>query len=572
MTLEADVLIVGGGSAGCVLAARLSEESSRRVILIEAGRDVSASDVPADIASGYPGKAFLNPVYRWAGLKARFGMSGANPAEARAPRLYEQAKVLGGGSCINAMVANRGAPEDYDEWHNLGATGWGWQNVLPYFRKLETDCDLDGDFHGHTGPMLIRRHRDDKISPFVKQVRAALVRRGHSLRHDQNGAWEDGVFAVTVACADDGSRLPTSLAYLTDQVRKRQNLRILTGVKVTRILFDDRRAAGVEVPGPEGRMAVRATETFVCCGGVHSPALLMRSGIGPVAHLRELGIDVVADSAGVGQNLMEHPSLSLSAYLAPEDRVADDAMHQAQACFRLSSGLEGTGVGDLHFQILAKSAWHAIGRRLGTLFFWINKPYSRGEVRLRSRSPDHAAPPEVDFRLLSDVRDLERMKQCVRAAASVLNDLHRDRVSGEPFPAVFSDRIKKISAVNAYNAFRLAVFGAVLDSVGATLRAALIRTVVTEGLTLKHLMADDSALEDFVLKSTGGTWHPTGTCRMGVGDDIGAVTDQSGRVRGVTGLRVCDGSLMPSIPRANTNIPIIMMAERIADIVKAESR
>ncbi len=238
VTLEADVLIIGGGSAGCVLAARLSEDTGRRVILIEAGRDVSRTDVPADIASGYPGKAFLNPVYRWAGLKARFGITRANAAEAHAPRNYEQAKVLGGGSCINAMVANRGAPGDYDEWHDLGATGWGWQNVLPYFRKLETDCDLDGHFHGRDGPMLIRRHRDDRISPFVRQVRSALVTRGHSLRHDQNGVWEDGIFAVTVACSEDGGRLPTSLAYLTDDVRKRPNLLIMTGVEVADLNVD----------------------------------------------------------------------------------------------------------------------------------------------------------------------------------------------------------------------------------------------------------------------------------------------------------------------------------------------
>ena len=570
MTLEAEFLIVGGGSAGCVLAARLSENAGRNVILIEAGRDVSSTDVPADIASGYPGKAFLNPVYKWAGLKARLGMARANAAEARTPRIYEQAKVLGGGSCINAMVANRGAPDDYDEWHDLGATGWGWHNVLPYFRKLETDCDLDGDFHGHNGPISIRRHRDQNISPFVRQVRSALARRGHPLRHDQNGVWEDGIFAVTVACAADGRRLPTSLAYLTDAVRKRPNLRILTGVEVTRILFDDRRATGVEVLTSEGLTTVRAAETIVSCGGIHSPALLMRSGIGPAAHLREVGIAIVAESAGVGQNLMEHPSLSLSAYLAPKDRITDDETHQAQACLRLSSGLEGAGVGDLHFQILAKSAWHAIGRRLGTMFFWINKPYSRGEVRLRSA--DHGARPAVDFRLLSDARDLERMKQCVRVAASVLNDLYRGQVTGEPFPAVFSDRIKKVSAINSYNAVRLAAFGMLLDSVGATLRAALIRTVVTEGLTLKHLLADDTTLEEFVLKSTGGTWHPTGTCRMGATNDKKAVTDANGRVMGVTGLRVCDGSIMPSIPRANTNVPIIMMAERIADLVKAAAR
>jgi len=570
VTLDADVLIVGGGSAGCVLATRLSEDAGRKVILIEAGRDVSASDVPADIESGYPGKAFLNPAYKWAGLKARFGMTRDNAAEARAPRMYEQARVLGGGSCINAMVANRGAPDDYDEWQELGAAGWSWRDVLPYFRKLETDCDLDGDFHGQSGPMQIRRHREENISPFVKKVSGALVKAGHKLRVDQNGVWEDGVFPVTVACAADGRRLPTSLAYLTGEVRRRPNLRIMPDVTVKRLLFAGRRATGAEVITADGAKVISAAETIVSCGGIHSPALLMRSGVGPAAHLHAAGVEVVADLAGVGQNLMENPSLSLSTYLARGDRIPDDETHQAQMCLRLSSGIEGAGVGDLHFQILANSAWHAVGRRLGTLFFWINKPYSRGEVRLQS--PRHEVPPDVDFRLLSDRRDLERMKQCVRIAAGVLNELHRNQATGEPFPAVFSERIKKVSAINAYNAMRLAAFGMLLDSVGATWRGALIRSIVTQGLTLKQLLADDAALEEFVLKSTGGTWHPTGTCRMGAPGDRGAVTETSGRVMGVAGLRVCDGSIMPSIPRANTNIPIIMMAEHVADLVKADSR
>jgi 5-(hydroxymethyl)furfural/furfural oxidase len=246
----------------------------------------------------------------------------------------------------------------------------------------------------------------------------------------------------------------------------------------------------------------------------------------------------------------------------------DDAVHQAQTCIRMSSGMDGTGTGDLFFQVLAKSAWHAIGRRLGTIFFWINKSYSTGNVSLRSSR--HTDEPVVDFRFLSDQRDLRRMMQCVRFAGSILKDMHDRGLTGVPFPTLFSDRVKKVSAVNRANALKLGSFGLLLDAVGSAPREALLRSVVAESPALDDLLADERALEAFVLKSVGGTWHASGTCRMGRTGDPAAVTDGAGRVIGVSGLRICDGSLMPTIPRANTNIPIIMIAERIADLMKKE--
>lgn len=565
-----DILIIGGGSAGCVLAARLSERPGLRVVLVEAGQDVRAGAIPPDIASAYPGRAFLNPDYLWPGLRAFMGASRANAPDARPPRKYEQARILGGGSCINAMVANRGAPSDYDEWGVLGAEGWSWDSVLPYFRKLETDCDFGGDLHGHDGPITIRRRSPATATLFVRAVRDALTDQGLVEKNDYNGPWEDGFFPVTLGCGPQGQRLPVSQAYLTDEVRRRPNLRILTHRHVTRLVCEGTRVVGAEIAGNGGMSVLRARETIVSCGGIHSPVLLMRSGIGPANDLQSLGIGVVVNRQGVGRNLLEHPSLAVSAYLPPALRLYDDSAHQAQTCIRLSSGEEGVGTGDLFFQVLAKSAWHAMGRRLGTIFFWVNKSYSTGRVRLTARDPH--GHPHVDFAFLSDARDRRRMLQSVRFAGGILNSLHAKGVIGRPFPTLFSDRVKKVSAVNRVNAIQLGVFGTLLDVVGRRAREALLRAVVTEGSPLDDLFADERALEAFVLASVGGTWHPSGTCRMGSTNDPAAVTDGAGRVIGVSGLRVCDGSVMPSIPRANTNIPIIMIAERISDLIGRSAR
>lgn len=557
------ILILGGGSAGCVLAARLSEDPDVNVTLVEAGNDICADSVPPDIASGYPGRAFLNPDHLWAGLSVKLGGLAGNM---RASRLYEQARVLGGGSSINAMAANRGAPEDYDEWSALGATGWSWDDVLPYFRKVERDVDFDGPYHGKDGLLPISRRFADQRSGFVRAVCETLEAKGHSPRMDQNGPWQDGIFPVAAMRSEDGRRVPVSLAYLSSAVRARPNLRILARTHVSRVLFDGKLATGAEIIS-EGRASVlRAERTIVCCGALHTPALLMRSGVGPGAELVRHAIPVVAERAGVGRNLMEHPALGLAAYIYPHARLQRDDIHHIEACLRFSSGFDACPSGDMHMAILPKSAWHGVGRRLGTLFVWVNKSFSRGEVTLQS--PDPYAEPDVDFRLLSDDRDRKRLAHGLRLAAGVLNAPSMASTAKHPFPAAFSDRVRKVSRPSMFNAFQTALLGGMLDwPMGQ--RERLIDTVITRGISLPKLLADERALDGFIDTAVGGTWHASGTCRMGRADDPMAVTDSTGAVYGVTNLRVCDASLIPSLPRANTNFPTIMMAERIADMVKA---
>ncbi|MEM5383329.1 GMC family oxidoreductase N-terminal domain-containing protein [Paraburkholderia phymatum] len=558
-----DYLILGGGSAGCVLAARLSEDAGKSICLIEAGRDISQASMPDAIRSRYPGRAYLDTNNIWQQLKARI----SPPA---ALRRYEQARLLGGGSAINALMANRGAPADYDEWDALGARGWNWQACLPYFRKLETDCDFSGQLHGSSGPVRIQRTGWPRISPFVQAVLRTLQQHGHVLREDQNGPWEDGAFIGSIAVSETGERIPTSVCYLDAAVRARKNLSVRTGLVVDRILFDGQRAIGARILRPDGTHEdVRAVRVIVSAGAVHSPAVLLRSGIGPASDLAALGIEVRADRAGVGRNLMEHPSIAVSAFLPRAARTPFPDEHHEQAVVRFSSGLPGTVRGDMHGAILSRSGWHSVGYRLGTMFFWVNKSYSRGRMRLASSSPFDE--PEVEFAMLSDERDLERLKLAVRFGARTLGASsmasHRDTI----FPSSYSPRVAAVATPGMWNAVQRGTLSALLDVAGP-LRGWLIQRVVTQGVSIGELLADDRAMTAFVMRSVGGTWHPSGTCRMGAASDALAVTDGDGAVYGVDGLHVCDASLMPSIPCANTNVPTIMVAERVADLLKRPVR
>ena len=565
-----DYLILGGGSAGCVLAARLSEDPSRTVTLVEAGPNLTLETMPAHVRARYPGRAYIDPNNIWSNLTAYMGAPLGN-TDNRQPRRYEQGRLLGGGSAVNAMVANRGAPSDYDEWGDLGADGWNWSAVLPYFRKLERDVDFDGEYHGKTGPIPIRRIKPDRMSPFVSAMMDSFAALGHEKRPDQNGMWKDGVYVGAVAVSDAGERVPTSVAYLTPEVRKRPNLTILTDHHALRLVADNKRITGAAVRpsagGPE--QTLTANQVIVSSGALHTPALLMRSGIGPAAELQKHGIPVLLARSGVGANLMEHPSTAVSTYLPPASRLMDLGEHHDHAILRYSSRIADAPEGDMHIAMIARSGWHSVGQRIGTLFIWVNKAYSRGSVTLRSADPFDE--PIVDFRLLSDWRDLERLKHGFRTGAAGLMHASMDGHREIVFPTTYSPRVAKVAAPGAWNTLQRGVLAGLLDYAGP-LRETVVHNIITLGVRLDALLRDDQALTEFISGGVGGVWHASGTARMGRADDPLAVTDSSGRVHGLDGLRVVDASIMPTIPRANTNTPTIMMAERIADLIKAEAK
>lgn len=562
-TPEFDVVILGGGSAGCVLAARLTEEAGRRVLLVEAGLDVRPGAVPAAISSPYPGRAYFNPAYTWPGLRAAMGTTPSNSVQ-RTVRPYEQARLVGGGSSINGIGANRGAPSDYDEWAALGAYGWDWARVLPYFRKLERDADYGArdPLHNDDGPLPIRRIPRTQHTGFARAVERELGHRGYASQDDQNGTWKDGVFPITVNLDEDGKRASTATAYLTTTVRSRPNLTLWTETRAGRVLLDGRRVVGAEVTRPDGPVRVAARCVVVSAGALHSPAVLMRSGIGPGTALSRLGVPVAVAREGVGRNLQEHPSIGVSAFLPAANRLPAGEHYHIQSILRWSSGLDGTPDGDMHTAVNTRSGWHAVGHRLGTLFSWVNKSYSHGLVELAS--PDPKAEPVVDFRLLSDRRDLLRLADAFRLAASVLGSLTATHDCLDTFPSTYSARVRRWLTPSLANGLLMGLVGPVMDSVGPV-RRQVLRVAQEDTPPVERLCVDEALLHEHLHRNVGGVWHPCGTCRIGRASDGQAVCDPAGRVYGTEGLLVCDASVMPTIPCANLNVPVLMVAEKIAD-------
>ncbi|HEX3826042.1 MAG TPA: GMC family oxidoreductase N-terminal domain-containing protein [Sporichthyaceae bacterium] len=488
-----EVLIVGGGSAGAVLAARLSENPGREVLLLEAGKAYAAGEFPAGLLQA---SRVADPEHDW-GYVSR--------GNARNPQMpTPRGKVLGGSSAVNAAVALRARPADFARWADYGIAGWSYEEVLPTYCLMENTPAGDDHFHGRAGPLSIRQRTDAELTPSLLGFVDAAVSSGFKRISDFNGAEQNGAGGYPVDIVD-GVRQNTALAYLTPEVRARANLTIVGNVDVDRVLIE--RATAVGVVADDGT-AYRAHEVVLCGGTYGSPAILLRSGIGPPGDLAALGIDVLADLP-VGERLHDHPGYYNAYALAPDSVAMTPAV--GSLLWTASSEAMGDEL-DLHVTAthLMDGSYSPTGGAI-VLAAALVQPESRGTVKLASCDPRDA--PIIDNNFLATDRDTRRMVEAVRLGRTIARDPAFARcTAGEMLPG---------------------------DSV------------------------DDDALPEVVAGNLAIYGHPTSTAPMGGPDDPHAVVDTVGRVRGVDGLRIVDASIMPAVPSATTNLTVIMLAERI---------
>jgi 5-(hydroxymethyl)furfural/furfural oxidase len=554
MSESFDTIIVGGGAAGCVLANRLSAAASRSVLLLEAGQDTPPGGVPPDILDTYP-VSYYNDAYMWPGLKVHWRRRDNSPLVG-----FSQGRVMGGGSSVMGMVALRGTPDDYAEWESLGAAGWGWDAVLPYFRKIETELDYPGPLHGHDGPVPIRRTKQDEWPALSRAVHAFARERQIPFIADMNADFRDGYGAVPMSNWPN-RRASSAICYLDAAVRARKNLAIVSRASVARLEFDGRRAVGVtaRIGGEEKRFNAR--EVILSAGAIHSPVLLMRSGIGPAAHLREHGIAVRADLAGVGENLSNHAILFIALHLPAHARQAHALRPHPTTAWRYSSGIPGAPVSDMYLNVQNKTSWSRLGHQVANLSLALLKPAARGRVTLASA--DEGAPPRVEFNFTGHELDMRRLMAGYRRIVEILAHERVRALTETAFPVRFNDRLRRLNQRTAANIVMSSTIAGLLDVVPALSRP-VFSTLADRRVDLSTLAQDDEALADLIRDNIGGMFHVVGTCRMGAPDDPMAVVDPTGRLRGFEGLRVIDASLMPTLTRGNTNLPTLMLAEKLA--------
>lgn len=521
-----DVVIVGAGVAGCVLAARLTEDPGRRVLLIEAGGSDRSPVIQMPAAVPF---AYASPRFGWG------WESGPEPHLGGRTIDEKRGRVLGGTSSINAMIFNRGNPLDFEGWAQAGLTGWSFDRCLPYFKRMETFADGADAWRGGDGPLKVSRCRPGE------RVHECFFRAGeqagHAIAADHNGERQEGLH-VAQAYIHEGRRWSAANAYLRPATG-RPNLTVVTGATVERVVLDRGRAVGVALRGPARTEVVEAGEVILAAGAFASPKLLMLSGVGDADHLADVGVPLAVPLPGVGRNLENHPGVNIQYRTSRADSVVRHLGPLGQVRLAVEWAFLRRGLGTTNFfeagaflRTRPDLAWPNVQfeflpllryMRNGRLHaepgftFWmdLSRPASRGRVSLRSPNP--AAPPRIVFDHLADREDRRDLVDGVKLARDLVAQPAWDGVRGEevlPGPGVRTDR----------------------------------------------------EIDAWLTQAVGSSYHPGGTCRMGVDD--GAVVDAEARVRGVEGLRVIDASIMPRTVTANLSAAIYMMAEKLSDTIR----
>ena len=528
--MQVDFLVIGAGSAGCAVAARLSEDAAVNVLLLEAGgRDdhhplADIVRIPAHYGDLFQTEGDWN--YR---TVPQAGLAGRR-------EYIPRGKLLGGSSSMNAMVYQRGHPSDYDGWARAGNAGWSYADVLPYFLRMQHQERGATPHHGSGGPLNVADLRDP--NPLSQAFVAAAVECGFRHNRDFNAGEQEG-FGLYQVTQKDGERCSAAVAYLRPALG-RANLTVRSDALVTRLLFEGRRCVGAEYRWGGETREVRVNREVVLCGGaINSPQLLLLSGVGPAAELAEHGIPLVQDVPGVGKNLMDHlhapiahhctQPLSLLNKELPEERARYAAERrgiltsnhgEAGGFVRINPAAPAPEV-QFHFgpDFFVLHGFHPIAGHGYTILAGLVGTRSRGELRLQSADP--TAPAAIDPAILADERDLEGMLFALRLG-------------------------RKIAAAPAFAPYR-----------------------GPEALPGPEAQTD-AELRDYLRQYTTTIYHPVGTCKMGAATDRLAVLDARLRVHGLVGLRVADASMMPTIINANTNAPCMMIGERAADFIKED--
>ena len=513
--MKYDHIIVGGGTAGCIAATRLSEDPERSVLLLEAGPDFpDFAQLPEMLKLGW---GSVNLEARAAGSPYNWSFTGTATPE-QDPMPVPRGKVLGGSSAINGQTFIRGAPEDYDTWASWGNEGWSYIDCLPYFRKLENDADFHDDFHGTDGPVPVRHHMRETWPPSQEAFFQAAAAAGYPFHPDVNHPEATGI-SLRAENNIDGVRMSMALAYI-DSVRHRLNLTIRANVQANRIVIEDgpqgKRAIGMEVESGDETFVVEGGDIILCAGAVASPQLLMLSGLGPADQLEAQGIRVAVELPGVGQNMRDHPNVSVR-FMVKEGLPPDpDAMRALRLRYT------ATGSDTPNDMILSPASLNTVVRDNNpahSVNCGLYLAAGKGELRLESADPN--VHPSMDYHYLEEDWDRERLREAVRLCVSLLQH------------SAYGDIIQDIIAP-----------------------------------TPADLESDDS-LDAWLRRYISTSYHISGTCKMGTTDDPMAVVDQRLRVRGVSNLRIADASVMPDVVRANTNVTTMMIAERVSDFIKS---